>query len=40
MKKVVSYMMSFVLILSLFLNAAPVVNAAQTELKALPRKDR
>ncbi|WP_024831832.1 insulinase family protein [Ruminiclostridium josui] len=36
MKKVVSYMMSFVLILSIFLNAAPCVNAAQTELKALP----
>ncbi len=38
MKKVVSYMMSFVLILSLFLNAAPSVNAAQTELKALPKQ--
>ncbi|ACL76776.1 insulinase family protein [Ruminiclostridium cellulolyticum] len=36
MKKVVSYMMTFVLILSLCLNAAPSVNAAQTELKALP----
>ncbi len=36
MKKVVSYMLSFVLILSLFLNVAPCVDAAQTELKALP----
>lgn len=36
MKKVVSYMLSFVLILSLFLNVAPGVDAAQTELKALP----
>lgn len=37
MKKVVSYLLSFVLVLSLCLNAAPAVNAAETGLKALPQ---